>query len=433
MAFRLKFWPFEASASGKTSDSLLTGFGLAGIVGFLFGSYKYATSSENSGKYLGLAGLGASLAYGSFVYAENKEEQQEKKNTQKQKEAEAEMKDVNTESSPTDYEFCRIDEATFDDIVYSVPTTDFKPLVGDLVSSGGIYVLVAPTGTGKSILATQMGIDIATGISSKCVPGDVNKAPQKVIYYNGELKAQDWANRYGKNGVSFPKETFLLVSGKFQSFMDFLSHVKDKGNEQDSDCTIIIDNLTTYAGQEITAKIIIDLFHTLENIQHNATVSGRNVTIILVAHANKDYDDKKRLELKDIAGSSTLAKFATGIFGLSNTDEDDSKILYELKRRREGIKKELRLKRVDYPYVHFELSDDEQDLSDVSDEDLQNVQSQQQSNCGSANTQQVDPDIAKMMDLRNAGKTDDEIAADMNCSRQTVYRKIGAKNPKTKK
>jgi orotate phosphoribosyltransferase-like protein len=37
------------------------------------------------------------------------------------------------------------------------------------------------------------------------------------------------------------------------------------------------------------------------------------------------------------------------------------------------------------------------------------------------------------MNLRNAGKTDDEIATEMNCSRQTVYRKIGAKNPKVKK
>ena len=81
--------------------------------------------------------------------------------------------------------------------------------------------------------------------------------------------------------------------------------------------------------------------------------------------------------------------------------------------------------------MHFELIDDEQDLSDVSEEDFQNVQSQQQSNCGSAKTKHVNPDIAKMMDLRNAGKTDDEIAADMKCSRQTVYRKLGPKNPKT--
>ena len=29
------------------------------------------------------------------------------------------------------------------------------------------------------------------------------------------------------------------------------------------------------------------------------------------------------------------------------------------------------------------------------------------------------------------GKTADEIAADMKCSRQTVYRKLGPKNPKT--
>jgi hypothetical protein len=53
------------------------------------------------------------------------------------------------------------------------------------------------------------------------------------------------------------------------------------------------------------------------------------------------------------------------------------------------------------------------------------------STSASVNPQLVNPDIVKMMDLRNAGKTDKEIAEIMGCSRETVYRKIGPKNPKT--
>ena len=126
-------------------------------------------------------------------------------------------------------------------------------------------------------------------------------------------------------------------------------------------------------------------------------------------------------------------------FALSSTDEDDVKVVYELKRRRKGMKKEFRLKRVDYPYVHFEVIDVEQNLDDSSDENLQNIQSQQHTNPGpsnstyaSANTQQVHPDIVKMMDLRNAGKKDKEIATIMGCTRETVYRKIGSKKPRKK-
>lgn len=243
-------------------------------------------------------------------------------------------------------------------------------------------------------------------------------------------------NRYGKNGVEFPKDNFKLISGRFHSFEDFLIHIESKAREQKSDCTIFVDNLTTYAGQDITCKLVNDLFDTLERIQWDANQNGRSITVVLVAHTNKDCEENKKIKLKDISGSTTLETLATGIFGLSNTEVDDIKILHDLKKRRKGNKKEVYLKRESFPYAHFELIDDEH-LDDPSDENLQNMQSQQQTNFGSsnstsnsANTQQVDPDIVKMMDLRNAGKTDDEIATEMNCSRQTVYRKIGPKKPK---
>ena len=438
MAFKIKCWPFEVSASGKVNETLLTGFGLAGIVGFLFGGYKYATQSENSGKYLGIAGFGAAAAFGSFYYAEMKEEQQDIKNNSEVDASKVEVTNDSNANNSVNDKNNRIKEATFEDVVNSASSADFKPLIANWISSGGIYVLAAPTGTGKSILAIQMGIDIATGMPSKLVPGDVNKAPQRVLYYNGELKDQDFGNRYGKNGVEFPKDNFKLISGRFNSFEDFLIHLESKAREQSSDCTIFVDNLTTYAGQDITCKLVNDLFDTLERIQWDANQNGWSITVVLVAHTNKDCEDK-HIKLKDISGSTTLETLATGIFGLANTEVDDIKILHDLKKRRKGMKKEVRLKRESFPYVHFELVDDGQNLVDSSDENLQNKQSQQHTNSSpsnstssSANTQQVNPDIVKMTNLRSTGKTDVEIAKEMRCSRETVYRKIGPKNPRKK-
>lgn len=438
MAFKIKCWPFEVSASGKTNETLLTGFGIAGIASFFYGGYKFANESDNSGKYLGIAGFGVAAALGSFCYAEMKEQQDTMNDSKPKNPKKESVNDSNVNNSVNDKNN-RIKEATFEDVVNSASSADFKPLIANWISSGGVYVLAAPTGTGKSILAVQMGIDIATGMPSKLVPGDVNKAPQRVLYYNGELKDQDFGNRYGKNGVEFPKDNFMLISGRFYSFEDFLIHLESKAREQSSDCTIFVDNLTTYAGQDITCKLVNDLFDTLERIQWDANQNGRSITVVLVAHTNKDCEDNKYIKLKDISGSTTLETLATGIFGLANTEVDDIKILHDLKKRREGNKKEVRLKRESFPYVHFELVDDGQNLADSSDENLQNEQSQQHTNSSSSNstssssnTQQVNPDIVKMMNLRSAGKTDDEIAKEMGCSRETVYRKIGPKNPRKK-
>ena len=75
--------------------------------------------------------------------------------------------------------------------------------------------------------------------------------------------------------------------------------------------------------------------------------------------------------------------------GKGRLTEDDVKVMYELKRRRKGMKKEVRLKRVDYPYVHFELVDDGQNLVDSSDENLQNEQSQQHTNSSPSNSKSI--------------------------------------------
>lgn len=169
MAFKIKCWPFELSASGKPNETLLTGFGLAGLAGVLFGGYKYATQSEDSGKYLGIAGFGAVAAFGSFYYAEMKEEQQDIKNNSEMDPPKGEVNNDSLENNSVNDKNNRIKESTFEDVVNSASSTDFKCLIANWISSGGIYVLAAPTGTGKSILSVQMGLDIATGMPSKLV------------------------------------------------------------------------------------------------------------------------------------------------------------------------------------------------------------------------------------------------------------------------
>lgn len=428
---KLKIGNIEASASGDSyvSGALTFGIGFGGLGLAGWGLVNLLKGAGNAIVNIGATILGAIATGWALNHAEKKEEQHETKKTEKLEESKVESKDVESVSNSVENDSCNIEESSLEDVVYSVPSADFKPLVRDLITAGGIYILSGSTGTGKSIMGGQLGLDIATGEPSKLVAGDSVHAPQKVLFFDGELSNQDWANRYG-NMTSIPKN-FTRLAGQFDSCDKFLGFLETKVKGTETDVTVIIDNLTACILQELTASKVNELYSALKNIQEDALKNGKLITFFLIVHPVKDYDEKNRMKLSDINGSHRLSSFATGVFALSSTDEDDVKIMYELKRRRKGMKKEVRLKRVDYPYVHFELIDDEQDLSDVSEEDFQNVQSQQQSNCGSANTKHVSPDIAKMMDLRNAGKTDDEIAADMKCSRQTVYRKIGPKNPKT--
>lgn len=436
---KFKVGSIEVSASGENyvSEALTLGVGTGGLGLAGWGLVNLLKGTGNALVNIGATILGAFATGWALKHAEKKEEQHETKKTEKLEESKVESKDVGTVSNSLENDSCNIEESSLEDVVYSVPSADFKPLVGDLITAGGIYVFSGPTGAGKSIMCGQLGLDIATGQPSKLVSGDSAHAPQKVLFFDGELSNQDWANRYG-NMTSIP-ENFTRLAGQFDSCDKFLSFLETKIKGIETDATVIIDNLTACILDELTAPKVNKLYSVLKEILVDALKNGKLLTFFLVVHPVKDYDEKNRMKLSDINGSHRLSSLATGVFAISCTDEDDVKIMYDLKRRRKGMKKEFRLKRVDYPYVHFELVDDGQNLVDSSDENLQNEQSQQHTNSSSSNstssssnTQQVNPDIVKMMNLRSAGKTDDEIAKEMGCSRETVYRKIGPKNPRKK-
>ena len=229
--------------------------------------------------------------------------------------------------------------------------TEVKYLIDKLVKAGDRLVLASPAGQGKSILATQLGIAIARGVSPEFLPQDTKVcAPQKVILYDGELDDNDISCRYGGN----PELSDVIrISGKrFSTVFYFLKDIYERATKESSDLTIILDNLSVYIqdGKPEEAKT---LFNGLDSIQGEVSRSGHNLTFIIVSHTTKDTNGIP--DLKNIAGSVYITRFAKSVMTL--TKEDDVVILTDTKRRYDKNQGSYELQLVEEPYVHFERAE----------------------------------------------------------------------------
>ena len=138
---KLKIGNIEASASGDSyvSGALTFGIGFGGLGLAGWGLVNLLKGAGNAIVNIGATVLGAIATGWALNHAEKKEEQHETKKTEKLEESKVESKDVESVSNSVENDSCNIEESSLEDVVYSVPSADFKPLVRDLITAGGIY------------------------------------------------------------------------------------------------------------------------------------------------------------------------------------------------------------------------------------------------------------------------------------------------------
>lgn len=279
---------------------------------------------------------------------------------------------------------------------------------------GELSILFADTNIGKSILAVQIGQSIASGLA---IPGfEMQAGSQKVLYFDFEMSVKQFEGRYSLNYADhFPfSESFIRAeidpdSGIPDSFPDFESYLNQSlefSIKKTGARILIIDNLTYLRNETERAKDAMPLMKNLKALK-----SKYGLSILALAHTPKR-DYSKPLTGNDLQGSKMLLNFCDSAFAIGASNQDrDFRYIKQIKARSTAIEfdgSNVCVCRVEKPsnFLQFRFIDfasEKEHLRILGDD-------------------QRDERVEKAKFLSQQGKTQREIAVEMNLSAATVNR-----------
>ncbi|QIA06429.1 AAA family ATPase [Draconibacterium halophilum] len=205
---------------------------------------------------------------------------------------------------------------------------DINSLMGDIWQSGELIFFFGGTGTGKSILAVQVGDGLSKGekvldiLDNEC-------GPQTVLFLDFELSDKQFQVRYTnkKNNSTYNfSDRFLIVNIPFGEIYEPGKKLTEKifriidGFLRESNATVlIVDNITALSGEDSKdGNVAMELMSYLDRIKRE-----KGLSIMILGHTPKKFDYTP-LTNSDLAGSSKLIQFADSAFaiGKSRIDTD---------------------------------------------------------------------------------------------------------------
>jgi predicted ATP-dependent serine protease len=198
-----------------------------------------------------------------------------------------------------------------------------KMLFYEFWHEGETCILFADTNVGKSILAVQIGNDLAK--------------KYKVLYLDFELSDKQFELRYSdynhKNHYQFPKN-FLRAEinpdsdppkGKFEEFLnESLEKVITETNIE----ILIVDNITYLSNENEKAKDALPLMKHLKALKEKFKIS-----LLVLAHTPKR-DERKPITRNDLQGSKMLMNFCDSSFAIGESQLNKSeRYLKQIKNR----------------------------------------------------------------------------------------------------
>lgn len=197
-----------------------------------------------------------------------------------------------------------------------------SPLFKSLWHTGEVAFLVAESGIGKTILATQIACQVAKA--------------RKVLYLDFELTAKQIADRYSdeKTVYSFPKKFYMkLLNGMSctdaHRMQDEVFDLLEEAITKDKIKIFVIDNLTTLCGGNDTTKNAVAIMNKL-----NTFKKCYGASFLVLAHTSKRRDKFKPIEKENMYGSSRFINLADSVFAMG-CSSFDKELLYikQLKTR----------------------------------------------------------------------------------------------------
>ncbi len=202
-----------------------------------------------------------------------------------------------------------------------------------------VGILFADTNMGKTILAMQIALAVATGKDLFGIEGEVHGT---VLYYDFELEADDWSERYRSidktHKFSMPEnliryemdpDRYDLPDGVKPA--DYLLWAMEQHFKVHKPVLIVVDNISYLAEalQLEEAKQALPFIKRLKLLKRQY-----QTTILLLAHTPK-VPSTEPMSINHLAGSKTLANIVDFIFGIGKDYNNMERVyLKQLKARR---------------------------------------------------------------------------------------------------
>jgi RecA-family ATPase len=212
-------------------------------------------------------------------------------------------------------------------------------LFGEYWLRGELAILFADTGTGKSILATQIAQSIASGIPIE--PFGLETPAQRVAYFDLELSQEQFDRRYSHDDdtrpAKFPFHRNLIRNAPhphverpdaFKDETQFITSSMVEFIEFSKAKVVIVDNMTWLNNSAQIGNSAPRLMKALSRLRQRLDLS-----ILVLAHTPKRRL-RSPLTENDIQGSKLIADYADAIFALGSSRKGtDIRYLKSVKRR----------------------------------------------------------------------------------------------------
>lgn len=212
-----------------------------------------------------------------------------------------------------------------------------RKLFGDFWLEGELCILFADTNLGKSILAVQLGNNLAQGVCT----GNLNNqmdAQTRVLYIDFEMSSKQFESRYfDRQWGSFPfGQTFYRAEfnpeaenpALYENYGDYLENAITAAIRKTKAQVLIIDNLTYMAGGTERAGEALPLMKKLKAIKAKYQLS-----MLVLAHTLKR-DAAKPITVNDLQGSKMIMNFCDSAFAIGKSHAmADTLYLKQVKHR----------------------------------------------------------------------------------------------------
>jgi RecA-family ATPase len=219
-----------------------------------------------------------------------------------------------------------------------------RMLFGEFWFEGEICMLFADSNVGKSILAVQIADAITKGKEIGSFRREIERQP--VLYFDFELSARQFGNRYGQNSegnltnlYQFD-EMFIRAAinpdgdlSDIEKFEDTLFRKLESLIAEKDVKIIIVDNLTYLKNDNEKAKEALRLMKRLKALKEKYGLS-----ILALAHTPKRSLENE-ITLNDLSGSKMLINFCDSAFAIGKSYKDESiRYVKQIKERNTGKK-----------------------------------------------------------------------------------------------